>query len=84
MFLFKFFTRPQLDSQNTGREVYQRPVSVANVTVNGLGGASNFGSLNPFSPTSINLRMVTPASITGSGNALNTNPNLDPLNNAQF
>jgi len=78
--LFTFNKRPQVDSQNTGRDVYQRPLSPFNVSANGLGGAGNFRSLSPISPTSFNRPFVTPADLTGIGNDFNTNPHLDPLN----
>jgi len=78
--LFNFNKRPQVDSQNTGRDVYMRPLSPFNVTVNGMGGFANFRSLSPVAPTSFNRPFVTPADLTGIGNEFNTNPHVDPLN----
>jgi hypothetical protein len=71
--------RPQADTQNTGRDAYARPFGVGNVTVNGAGGFANFRSLSPVSPTSFNRAYVAFASIEGTGNDLNTNPQLEPL-----
>lgn len=71
--------RPQADSQNTGRDVYERPFGVASVGVNGAGGFSNIRSLSPISQTSTNKPFVTPTALSGTGNDLNTNPPLDPL-----
>lgn len=79
--LFRFFKRPQVDSQNTGRDVYIRPLGVGTVSVEGIGGANNFRSLSPVAPTSFNPALVATASIEGRGNAYNTNPVLQPLNN---
>ena len=79
--LFGFSKRPQADSQNTGRDVYERPFGVATVSVAGLGGANNIRSLSPTAPTGFNLALVTPSTLTGTGNELNTNPVLQPLNN---
>lgn len=79
--IFGHLIRPEIDSQNTGRAAYARPFSVANVTVNGAGGFSNFRSLSPFSPDTVNLAFVTTVSLTGNGNALNTNPEAMPLIN---
>jgi len=77
---FSFNKRPQVDSQNTGRDVYVSPFSPFNVSANGLGGMGNLRSLSPVSPTSFNRPFVTPADLTGIGNEFNTNPMLDPLN----
>lgn len=79
--IFGFAKRPQVDSQNTGRDVYQRPFGVGTVSVAGFGGANNIRSLSPTAPTSFNLARVTDASMSGTGNELNTNPVLQPLNN---
>lgn len=77
--IFGFAKRPQVDSQNTGRDVYERPFGVANVTINGSGGFANFRSLSPVSPTGVNLALIANAALTGSGNELSTNPVLQPL-----
>lgn len=77
--LFGINKRPQVDSQNTGRDAYARPFSVGNVSVDGLGGFANFRSLSPVSPTGFNRAFVAHASITGIGNDTNTNPELEPL-----
>lgn len=77
----QFLWRPQADLQNTGRAVYQRPVGPSRVTVNGAGGFANFRSLSPFNPASINVQKIVNASIEGTGNSINTNPELYPLNN---
>lgn len=74
-----FNWRPEVDSQNTGRAVYVRPVGLANVTVNGAGGFAYNQSLSPFNPSSTNRRNVTKASLTGKGNAFNTDPLARPL-----
>ncbi len=79
--LFRFNKRPQVDTQNTGRDVFERPFDVATVSANGMGGAGNFRSLSPVSPTGFNKPMVATAALTGVGNDLNTNPFLDPLSN---
>lgn len=79
--IFGFAKRPQIDTQNTGRDVYERPFGVATVSVAGLGGANNIRSLSPTSPTGFNLPYVTNSTLTGTGNELNTNPVLQPLNN---
>ena len=81
--IFGFARRPEIDSQNTGREVYERPFGVATVSVNGFGGANNIRSLSPVSPTGFNAPFVTTSSLTGTGNELNTNPALQPLNNSE-
>lgn len=77
--IFGHAKRPQADTQNTGRDVYERPFGVANVTVNGVGGFSNHRSLSPISPPSENLAFLATVSITGVGNETNTNPNLEPI-----
>jgi hypothetical protein len=77
--IFGVNKRPQVDSQNTGRDAYARPLSVANVSVNGFGGFANFRSLSPVSPTGFNRAFTALTSITGQGNGLNTNPLLEPL-----
>lgn len=77
--IFGFNKRPQVDSQNTGRDAYARPFSVANVTANGLGGFANFRSLSPVSPTGANLAYIATTALTGTGNELSTNPQLEPL-----
>lgn len=77
--IFGHSKRPQIDSQNTGRDVYERPFSVGNVTVNGVGGFSNFRSLSPLSPSSFNNPFIATVDIAGVGNGTNTNPELDPL-----
>lgn len=71
--------RPLVGSQNTGRDAYERPFGVGTVTVNGVGGFSNFRSLSPVSQSSFNRPVVATVDLTGTGNALNTNPNLEPL-----
>ncbi len=73
--------RPDINTQNTGHAVYQRPWGPAAVNVNGAGGFANFASLSPVSPTTFNKANVRPASISGTGNSNNTNPNTIPLNN---
>ena len=81
--IFGHVKRPQADSQNTGRDVYARPFSVANVTVNGAGGFANFRSLSPVSPSSFNVAFITPAALSGTGNELNTNPRQEPLSDPE-
>jgi len=87
--IFGFNKRPQVDTQNTGRDVYVRPYGVGTVSVNGLGGAGNIRSLSPVSPTGFNSALIARASLTGIGNDLNTNPHVDmlsdkPKSTAQF
>lgn len=71
--------RPQVDTQNTGREVYVRPLGVATVSAAGMGGANNYRSLSPIAAMSVNSPYVRLADIQGQGNGLNTNPALEPL-----
>ena len=79
--IFGFKKRPQVDSQNTGRDVYERPYGVGTVSVQGLGGANNFRSLSPFNISGFNPAFVATASPTGQGspNSVNMNPELQPL-----
>ena len=77
--IFGHNKRPQVDSQNTGRDAYERPFGVGTVSANGNGGAGNMRSLSPVSPSSFNRPLVAIASIAGTGNGLSTNPLLDPL-----
>lgn len=77
--IFGHNKRPQVDSQNTGRDAYERPFGVANVTVNGIGGFSNHRSLSPVSVPSENLAFIARVALTGTGNELNTNPAQDPI-----
>lgn len=79
----RFIWRPQTDSENTGRAVYQKPQGYAYVSLEGGGGHNYNRSLSPFNQSTINKRNVRTAAITGTGNASNTNPNLDPLANIQ-
>ena len=78
--IFGHNKRPQVDSQNTGRDAYERPYGVGTVSPQGMGGANNFSSLSPFNPTGFNLAFITQASITGTGNDTNANPIAMPLN----
>lgn len=79
----RFIWRPNINDQNTGRAAYQRSLGYATVSVDGAGGHTYNRSLSPFNAATINPRKVRTASITGTGNATNTNPNLDPLANMQ-
>lgn len=79
--IFGHAVRPQLDSQNTGRDPYMRPFGVATVSVAGLGGANNVRSLSPVAPVSKAPQYIATAAVAGSGsiNGISTNPILEPL-----
>lgn len=81
--IFGHPTRPQVDSQNTGRMPYARPIGVGTVSVQGQGGANNFRSLNPFNISSTNPAFVSFSGIAGTGSpdSLSTNPQTGPLIN---
>lgn len=79
LWIFGHNKRPEVDSQNTGRDAYMRPLGVGTVSVNGMGGANNYRSLSPVSQTSFNVPLIATASVTGRGNDGNTNPALQPL-----
>lgn len=81
--IFGYKKRPLPNVQNTGRDAFQRPFDVATVSVQGMGGANNYRSVSPVGRTTFNDAMLGIASIEGTGNALNTNPNLIPLNDKQ-
>ncbi len=71
---------PQVDTQNTGRAIYMRPQGPSKVSLDGAGGHAYNQSLSPFNPATTNKRNVRMASVTGTGNASNTDPKLRPLN----
>lgn len=79
--LFNFLKRPALDTQNTGRDVYDPAFGVATVAVQGNGGANNYRSLGPFNPAGFNPQLAAYSSVTGQGspNSINANPQLMPL-----
>lgn len=79
LFIFGHNKRPEIDSQNTGRDAYTRPFGVATVSIQGMGGAMNTRSLSPVAPMSTNYPTVRQASIQGQGSGLSTNPALEPL-----
>lgn len=76
----RFVTRPDLNSQNTGRQVYMRPLGPFSVDVNGLGGHANFRSLSPFNVSADSDQFITLADLRGTGNGFNTDPLQFPLN----
>lgn len=80
-FIFGSNRRPLVGSENTGRDAYMRPFSVASVSLAGMGGANNYRSLSPFNATTFNLASLRPASVSGQGNANVVNPLLRPLIN---
>jgi hypothetical protein len=81
LWIFGNNKRPLVGEQNTGRDVYERPLGTGTVSVEGNGGANNYRSLNPFNLSSINPQYVAMADISGAGsaNGLSTNPLLRPL-----
>ncbi len=79
IWIFGHNKRPEIDSQNTGRDAFCRPFGVGTVSVQGQGGANNYRSLSPVAPMSTNMQVVRLASIQGQGNGLSTNPLLEPL-----
>jgi hypothetical protein len=79
VFQFLFNKRPQVDTQNTGRDVYLRPFGVATVSLAGLGGVNNLRSIAALVPTSFNAAYTGITGVEGQGNALSDNPQLEPL-----
>jgi len=83
--VFSFTRRPDINEQNTGHEVYNKPFGYGFTDVKGIAGVTVLHSPSPFNPGTVMVgpthRVVDPTVTGNNSSDLKLLPLSDPMQN---